>query len=341
LVEKKITTSDRLVKCKICTDFEAVDLMDHIGEYHAITIEDYLRDYPDALISYQQKPPPEDDPLSPNEKMKKGMSDRMESGGKSGWGPKMPTICLEVKQQLLDEISKYEAESKDDMLSLEEKLRKYPECPQKDSARVLIRVSKIIQLQLFAYKKWMVETDQLVSEGEKYKSKIMLDTMSQLKDIMQSLDKVYIANLEHEDVAKIYEEEQESVELFIQDNIGEFSFRCDNCHHIIDAGGLDKWYYEYEDEDKDTKYHVWSRELWFLWKKKIIPYWIIPFVLRTGILGVLYTYQTRSGASDINAAMNKLHLPWKELEEQEKKYKEILMQWEQKELKLAKAKKKG
>lgn len=330
----KQTTDGQYVKCKICSevgqDYEAIDLSEHIRNDHAITIAEYRKNYPSSPINWKEVPTEEKNKQmrdSDEDTIKQKMRERFMKGRSD---PDIPELDPEFKENILAEIRKFEEETSDELLTIGQKLEKYPECAEKDNARFLIRQCAILQKEYMAHKKRMIDSNILVSEDEKQKAKIVLDSISQLKDIMKSLEHAYIASLEHEDVVAIYGEEQEKVRKFIQSNIGEFSFRCENCHHILNAGGLDKWYFEYEDEERDTKYHVWSRELWFLWKKAIIPYWIVPFILRVGILGPIYTYRKRNNLST-ESALNKMGITWEELEEQEVEYKKALELYEDEE----------
>lgn len=328
----KQTVDGQFVKCEICEEsgdnYESIDLSEHIRDKHATTVAKYRKDYPSAPINWKEVPLQEridknieDDPI------KQKMRSRIKEGRSS---PNIPELDQEFKEKILSEIERFEEETSKELLSIEEKLKKYPECAEKDNARFLIRQCGILQQEYMEHKKRMVNANILVSEDEKQKAKIVLDSISQLKDIMKSLEHAYIAALEHEDVVSIYAEEQEKIRKFIQANIGEFSFRCDNCHHILEAGGLDKWYYQYEDEERDTKYHIWSRELWFLWKRRIIPYWIIPFVLRIGILGPIYTFRKRNNLGT-ERAMNVLGITWEDLKTEEEEYQIALQTYEDEE----------
>jgi len=326
----KPKTSDRLVACRIChhPPYEAVDLTEHIRDYHAITVEEYKKDFPDAPISWKDKDIEEDE-----KKYIDRMKEQMDERFRGGAGILRAKIDPQTREKILSEIEKFEKERETSLHNIEEALRKYPETEAKERARSLIGQCRTLEIKYFALQKMALDRDELVSEAEMNISKMVLQTVGTLKDMLKVLEQEYQTELAHEDTVKIYQEEQRKIKEFVQQNIGEFSFRCNNCHHILEAGGLDKWYYEYENEDKDTKYHVWSRELWFLWEKGIIPYWIIPFVLRTGVLGVLYTYRKRNNIDNMDSALKKLGISWEDLEKQEEQYKEILQEWEEKELK--------
>ena len=119
------------------------------------------------------------------------------------------------------------------------------------------------------------------------------------------------------DVVDLFEETMNGMKDFVKKNIGEFSFRCLQCGTVVQTNGLPHFAIMTETDDRKNKiYHIYSPELAYLVREKIIPLHLMAFILRTSPEGIVYTAKERE--EDIKSFLDKTSL-----EEEEKKLKEI------------------
>ena len=87
----------------------------------------------------------------------------------------------------------------------------------------------------------------------------------------------------------------EEIETFIQEHVGEYSFKCEGCGNIVNTQGLPHWAISKQIEPTGEKtYFIFSPEMWYSYEKGILPLHMIAFLLRTSVEGVLIT-ATRRG----------------------------------------------
>jgi len=169
-----------------------------------------------------------------------------------------------------------------------------------------------------AFKRQLIDMRTFTSDFERDKHSSIMAALDHLRDAMKQLNIFYKEGQEQEKTSDIVYKVFDDMERFVQSHVGEFSFRCKNCNHIIEAGGLPKVYYEYTDEKGDTQYHVWSERLYKLFKKGIIEYWTIPYIFNQGILSVIYTFMIRNSIKDTDIGLRQFGFTWEQLEKEEK-----------------------
>jgi len=122
------------------------------------------------------------------------------------------------------------------------------------------------------------------------------------------------------DIVDIFEKTMDRANEFVKKNIGEFSFRCDKCGAILQTDGAPHHAIMTEKNEKDENvYYIYSPELAYLVKKKIIPLHLMAFILRTSPEGIMFTAKARGETDD-----EFLNIP---INEEEVKLKEILKEF--------------
>lgn len=116
----------------------------------------------------------------------------------------------------------------------------------------------------------------------------------QLASLQRTLDGLLDKRKKVKDVVDLHAETMDAAEKFIKSHIGEFSFHCSKCGTVVNSLGLPHFAIMTEKDDKSgIVYHVFSPELWFLYRKKDIPLNYLAFVLRTSPEGILVTAEQR------------------------------------------------
>jgi len=124
--------------------------------------------------------------------------------------------------------------------------------------------------------------------------KEMRAVSQQVESLQRSLDGALDKRKKIKDVVDLHAETMDAAEEFIKSHIGEFQFRCRKCGTIVNSEGLPYFAIMTELDDKgEIAYHVFSPELWFLFRKKLIPLHYMALVLRTSPEGVLITAEKR------------------------------------------------
>ncbi len=141
------------------------------------------------------------------------------------------------------------------------------------------------------------------------------------KDMSVDLDK----RKKIKDVVDLHAETMQAAEDFIKSHAGEFSFRCQKCGTIVNSMGLPHFAFMTE-ADKTTGeviYHVFSPELWYLYRKKQVSLHQLAFILRTSPEGILVTADMR-GEYGTKVLIENVPM----LEEEEEKLKRLLKGFE-------------
>ena len=124
----------------------------------------------------------------------------------------------------------------------------------------------------------------------------MLESIQTLTDkmskIQSALDQAKEASRTGQDVHDLHKKEVDAAAEFVKQNAGEFSFKCKTCQTIVTSGGLPHWAI-ISVEGNEVKYHIWSRELFRLVKKGLMPLHYMAFALHTSLEGLKYTAELR------------------------------------------------
>lgn len=124
--------------------------------------------------------------------------------------------------------------------------------------------------------------------------KEMRAVSAQVASLQNSLDGALEKRKKIKDVVDLHAETMASAEEFIKSHIGEFQWKCKKCGTIVDSQGLPHFAIMTELDDKsEIVYHVFSPELWFLFRKNLVPLHYLAFVLRTSPEGILVTAEKR------------------------------------------------
>jgi hypothetical protein len=116
----------------------------------------------------------------------------------------------------------------------------------------------------------------------------------QVASLQRSLDATLDKRKKIKDVTDLHAETMQAAEEFIKSHVGEFTFRCGKCGTIVDTQGLPHFAIKTSiDESGEVVYHIFSSELWYLYRKQLIPLHYLAFILRTSPEGILITAETR------------------------------------------------
>lgn len=120
--------------------------------------------------------------------------------------------------------------------------------------------------------------------------KEMRAVSEQVSSLQRSLDGVLDKRKKIKDVVDLHDETMNAAEKFIESHIGEFTFKCKKCGTIVDIQGLPHFAIMTElDDTGEIIYYIFSPELWFLFRKKLIPLHYLAFALRTSPEGIVVT----------------------------------------------------
>lgn len=172
--------------------------------------------------------------------------------------------------------------------------RGYPETPILNEYLFWTTISRRLQIEYQIVhvrnaKRGRVEAEPLQM------LKIMKSIAEQITYLQKSLNDTLEKFEKISGVADLHQETLDEIEKYIQENIGEFSFKCGSCGAVVDSHGLPHWAIEKHDEPTgEKKYFIFSPELWFLYNKGLLPLSYIAFILRTSVEGVLLTAKERN-----------------------------------------------
>lgn len=143
-----------------------------------------------------------------------------------------------------------------------------------------------------------------------------IEKISEKKAVIQkTLDAQRETKAKTLDIVDLHQSMIKDAENEIREHIGEHSFLCKKCGTIVNTQGLPHWAIETTvGPDGSPIYFVFSAELWYLLKEKIIPPFIMAFILRTSIEGIIYTAKER-GEKDI---------PTMDIQEEETKLRQTM-----------------
>ena len=94
-----------------------------------------------------------------------------------------------------------------------------------------------------------------------------------------------------QDIVNLHDETLKKAADFVKHNYGEFVFRCGNCGQMVDNFGFPHPFFE-----GTEKYAVFSKELWELIVRKMIPIEYAAYVLHTSVEGIINTAEYREEA---------------------------------------------
>jgi len=173
--------------------------------------------------------------------------------------------------------------------------RGYPETPILNEYLFWTAISRRLQIEYQIIHVRNVKSGRIEAEHLP-----MLKTMKGVAEQVASLQKSLNETLERfekiSSIADLHQETLDEIEKFVQEHVGEYSFRCSKCGTVVNTQGLPHWAIEKHDEPTGEKiYFVFSSEMWYLYRKDLLPLSMIAFILRTSVEGVLVTAKERRG----------------------------------------------
>lgn len=208
----------------------------------------------------------------------------------------------------------------------------YPDCGALNEFLFWSTMSRRLQINYQRIHAKLIRKDGI--EAENAENIDMLKQMREISEQVSSLQKTLDALREKrqqiKDVVDLHAATMKDAEEFIKTHIGEFSFKCQRCNSIINSQGLPHFAImtEKDDQSGETIYHIFSKELWYLYQKKLIPLSYVAFILRTSPEGFLITAQKRGewgsqpALEDVEAIekeeneLKKLHKDYEDREKQ-------------------------
>ncbi|MFA5036675.1 MAG: hypothetical protein WC479_05815 [Candidatus Izemoplasmatales bacterium] len=261
-------------KCMVCNkDFP--DLRKHIKE-HGLTSVYYKAKFPGSLLI--------DETLHESLKMmwrqKAAKALKAKQEKKQGLKPK-EKVVTDIQNptftgKYLEYYTKIKKQYIDDY--------KIPEGPELEDLLFFLVSNRQLQ-ELYDE---MVSTGSLSAAMESGILKDIRQNNFRIQEFLMTLIDFKSAREKTQDVISLHNETLKKAEEFIKKNYGEFSFRCGSCGQMLDNYGFPHHFFE-----GDDKYSVFSKELWELVIRKLIPIEYMAFVLHTSVEGILNTAKLR------------------------------------------------
>lgn len=86
-------------------------------------------------------------------------------------------------------------------------------------------------------------------------------------------------------------------ETYLNENVGDFQFRCGNCGAWVQTDGIPVWMLQQDidpDNPERARVHVGNPEIMFLIKNGYLPISLAAFILRTSPEGIIWTADQRN-----------------------------------------------
>lgn len=169
----------------------------------------------------------------------------------------------------------------------------YPETPILNEYLFWTTISRRLQIEYQIIHVKLVKKDRIEAEPLGM-LKTMKGVAEQITHLQQALNDTLERYEKVSGIADLHQETLDEIEKFLQEHIGEYSFKCKQCGTIVNTQGLPHWAIEKRDEPTGEKvYFVFSPELWYLYRKRLLPLHVLSFVLRTSVEGILITAKRR------------------------------------------------
>ena len=196
----------------------------------------------------------------------------------------------------------------------------YPETPTLNEFLFWITISRRLHI---VYQEVHTALAKKAVAGEKPEDLGFLKEMQNVVEKITKLQHVLDAQKEKStkirDVVDLHAETMGLAEQFLREHAGEFSFM-DSAGNICGADAQAHWAFIKElTGDGEVQYSAWSEELMYLFKKKLIPLAYVAFTLRTSPEGLKWM-----------AKLRKEKLPKFDIVEEEKKLRDLMLEFEDK-----------
>ena len=201
----------------------------------------------------------------------------------------------------------------------------YPDCSTLNEFLFWVTMSRRLQINYQRIHAKLMHKEGISAEDAENVPmlKEMRDISEQVGSLQKALDALREKRQQIKDVVDLHAATMKGAEEFIKTHIGEFSWKCQKCNSIVNSQGLPHFAImtEKDDQGGETIYHIFSKELWYLYQKKLIPLHYVAFILRTSPEGFLITAQKR-GEWGSQPALEDVDAIEKEENELKKLYKD-------------------
>jgi hypothetical protein len=188
--------------------------------------------------------------------------------------------------------------SQDFLLKTRKKLIKsaYPDVPALNEYLFWITISRRLHIMYQKFHAQLEVDAEIQNTGKddlEFLKRIEL-VSERVGKLQELLEKSRDRKEKISDVVDLFSKTMKDAENFVKENIGEHTFRCNNCGTIVQADGLPHYAIMTEtDDNKDKIYHIYSKEAAHLVKNGVIPLHVMAFILRTSPEGIIYTMKQR------------------------------------------------
>jgi hypothetical protein len=165
---------------------------------------------------------------------------------------------------------------------------KFAEGPELDDLLFFLVSNRQIQEQ---YDR-MVSTKSLTEALESNILNNIRQNNQRIQELLVTLIDFKQTREKTQDIVNLHDETLKKAAAFVKHNYGEFVFRCPDCGQMLDNFGFPHPFFEATD-----KYSVFSKELWELILRKMIPIEYAAYILHTSIEGIINTAQFREEAN--------------------------------------------
>ena len=164
--------------------------------------------------------------------------------------------------------------------------KRYPKSPILNEYLFLVTLNHKLHISAVEFEKKFgkhdTDTLELISKNAD-RIKMLERELCEMRDKKES----------EKNLVSIHKEVIEEAGKFIKNNVGLFSFKCKTCGEIVMTDGLPHWAL-FKGEYKNNPYFfIWSKELWLLVKRGILPIHLMAFALKTSIQGLKFTCKVR------------------------------------------------
>lgn len=129
-----------------------------------------------------------------------------------------------------------------------------------------------------------------LARSDAQKAKQLKDIMDQLSRLTQDAQKRRDLRSAGESLPKLHARYMGDARKHIEEHVGEFVLKCDNCGELLSTDGLPHWAISFErDGDGEVIYFKWSPEVMHHYNQGAIPLHVAAHILRTSPKSLIHT----------------------------------------------------
>jgi hypothetical protein len=258
--------------CPLCSQ-PVPEIPGHLErEHQTVTLEEFQRSYPDALLEPQEIKKARD----------RAIKQRLEVSDVEGAEHPCGFDGALFEKSLKEEERTHYRRDVENLLN-----RGYE--PGYEVAAVAHSMTLARRVRLD------VEAQRNKAGGAVYASEMLslaTELESKIEKGIAALERARKSRIMEEgaDPVAALEKEQRQAEEWVLSRIGEFSERCPSCGLVLTPPALPHWAFEPTKNSQGVVYYpVWSAELWRLVLDRTLPLWAMAYTLRTSPEGLLHT----------------------------------------------------